>query len=363
MRVCLFGWFGFKNLGDDLLLSVMLEQISNTVSSIEVGLKDRSYLAPLLKTYPKVRATPRSIKSLFVAALRNDCLIIGPGGLFPHPNLLKVFVFFIITLWWKLLGKHVVWFCFGASRRQDSFSAVLWRGIARLSDLFISRDDNVFVGSKIHASATCYVATDAIFTVASSDVIARPNRAAVCLANLFTDGETGYGVFLDSCVQTVRHINEKGLEVDLLSFTAGADERLNIDIALHVPGCHVLSYEQTLKTVRGGLRYRLVVGMRFHAVVLGLLGVSTVVPIAYADKTEALARQAGIEDKLTFFCKGGDSSYFGRDIPLDAEKVSAAVDAALVTEGDDLRMKAVIKDKRRIAMEAFVLLKSFIGGG
>lgn len=363
MRVYLFGWFGYKNLGDDLLLSVMLHNLSGVAERVEVCLKECEYLQQFLVKYPEAFADRRSIFGLFKAALWNDCLIIGPGGLFPHPNLMKTLVFFMVTLWWKLLGRRVIWFCFGASRRQNPVSSMLWRVIARLADLFISRDDNIFTGANISLSNTAFVATDVVFSLATSDAAKRlSDRAAVCFANLYETGEEGYATFLEGCEKVAMHIREKGLEVDLLSFTAGSDERLNSDIAKHVQGCRTFSYEQSLKAVRDGLRYRIVVGMRFHSVVLGLLGGSPVVPIAYADKTEVLAREAGIEDRLTYFCKGG-GEYFGRVISLDSERISAAVDSALAAEEDKYRIETIVSDKRRVAMNAFMKLKRTVGGG
>lgn len=83
-RILLWGWYGFENLGDDLLLDTMLQHLQGEIT------------VPMNKSYAlqNVNEVSRSYKELVLGAFKNDVLIIGPGGLFPFDN--KRRCFFII---------------------------------------------------------------------------------------------------------------------------------------------------------------------------------------------------------------------------------------------------------------------------
>lgn len=86
-RVLLWGWYGFENLGDDLLLDTMLQHLQGEIT------------VPMNKSYElqNVNEVSRSYENLVIGAFRNDVLIIGPGGLFPFDNKVKVLLYYIIS--------------------------------------------------------------------------------------------------------------------------------------------------------------------------------------------------------------------------------------------------------------------------
>lgn len=277
MRIRLHGWFGFRNLGDDLLLQKALDVLggSGAVSSIEVSVRESGYLQGFLRTDKPLSFAGRGMGSLFKAALHQDALVVGPGGLFPHRNLPKVAVYLVLTAWWKLLGRKVAYFGLGATSSQDAFSAFCWRRIAALSDLFVCRDSDLLDACGIAEGERAFAASDMVFLDGPSGQAGENGRIAVALANLFSDGEEGLEAFADGCVSIVSDLAEGGQGVDLLSFTAGRDEDLNEAIASKLIGrdIRVLDYSETLSAALAGLeRYRLVLGMRFHSVLLAARG-------------------------------------------------------------------------------------------
>ncbi|WP_297997912.1 hypothetical protein [uncultured Phascolarctobacterium sp.] len=101
-KVMIWGWFGFENLGDDLLLRTMLSFLDKKENVITV---------PMKKTYKQtinINQIYRNYKHLVFGVFNNDVLIIGPGGLFPFDNKLKVALYLIITMIWKLMNRKVV---------------------------------------------------------------------------------------------------------------------------------------------------------------------------------------------------------------------------------------------------------------
>lgn len=251
MKVHLHGWFGFKNLGDDLLLQQAVNAIGavDGVNRIEIGVDKHDYLDDFLNSNVDIVYSSRGMGYLFQSAFSNDALVIGPGGLFPHRNPIKVFVYLLLTGWWKVLGKKVLYFGLGATSLQDSFSINCWRHIASHSDAFLARDSDLLNACGIRETDTLYSAADAVFLGSDGDCIQTNQRiVAVAFANLYNRGEDGFDSFEADCAKLVKHLAEQTDKVELLSFTAGADEDLNKQIAgsLGFSNVVALSYEGTL---------------------------------------------------------------------------------------------------------------------
>lgn len=368
MRIYLFGWFGFKNIGDDLLLAGMLDFFSRyEVQSLEVAVRESGYLETLFSQYAIARPVKRNYVDMFRAAFRCDCLVIGPGGLFPQDNLPKVIVFLLLTFIWRLLRRRVVFFCVGGNSRQRPLSALIWRLIASMSNLFISRDENLLQGASIAQKPNVFSAADAVFGIAgtlNTTISLRRDNAchgiALALANLFDfDGGPDYEAFVESCSLIVRHAQRRGYEVTLLTFTAKSDGQLNADIETRVPSVRVLGYEDTLAELKNLSKYTLVVGMRFHSVVLSLLQGVPVIPVAYADKTKRLALSCGLSSMLTLFCRSA-SEYFQRPIPLDSKDICNKIDCLLSNRNAGIVNNSVIQGYVDRAHWAFEKLAEII---
>lgn len=228
-KVLLWGWYGFENLGDDLLLDTMLQHLQGEIT------------VPMNKSYAlqNVNEVSRSYKELVRGAFKNDVLIIGPGGLFPFDNKPKVFLYYLITRLWILMGREVIFFGIGISEKMGNLSAVLWRRMAKTADLFITRSENVLErlklieSEKIHAMADCVFASE----VASEIEYPEENRVAVSVANLQNDNQKAFDDTVEKWSEVVKKLINKGFSVDLIAFTKGADDKMIDAILSKLKNC------------------------------------------------------------------------------------------------------------------------------
>ena len=364
MKAHLHGWFGFKNLGDDLLLQQAVDAISSVdgVDRIEIGVDKSEYLESFLKTDKELVFSSRGIGYLFRSALANDALVIGPGGLFPHRNPLKVFVYLLLTGWWKMLGKKVLYFGLGATALQDFISVACWRRIASLSDAFLTRDSDLLNACGIAETNSVYSAADAVFLGSNDGLIQTSQRiAAVAFANLYGPGEGGFDDFKADCVKLVEHLAEQVDKIELLSFTAGADEELNEEIAglLGLNNVVALPYEATLDAVSRSKNYALVLGMRFHSVLLSAREGIPVVAISYAHKTERLLSNLGFTVDCIKFCKDMDG-YYEEAIPLNTELIMHACDSALTDPSSYIANRKSVQNMRVSAQKMVTTLRDVL---
>ena len=226
-RIMLWGWFGFENLGDDLLLKTMISNLSSDSRMLTIPMR-----TPYNIENQNIKQIGRSYKELFKGAFNNDVLIIGPGGLFPFDNPKKVMIYFGVTLLWKALGRRVAYFGVGISERMNPFSSRIWKAIAQMSDLFITRSPrvieklNIRGSDRIHTMADTVFASDLKFGVCPCE-----NKVAIFIANLEQPGmEKEYQTVVKTWQDTVSALLNKGFLVDLFAFTKEMDDRLATDI-------------------------------------------------------------------------------------------------------------------------------------
>ena len=321
-RILLWGWYGFENLGDDLLLDTMLQHLQGEIT------------VPMNKSYAlqNVNEVSRSYKELVLGAFKNDVVIIGPGGLFPFDNKPKVFLYYLITRLWILMGREVIFFGIGISEKMGNLSAVLWRRMAKTADLFITRSENVLKrlklieSEKIHAMADCVFASE----VANETEYPEENLVAISVANLQNDNQKAFDDTVEKWSEVVKKLINKGFSVDLIAFTKGADDKMIDAILSNLKNCvwegvQPVYYSQATNAVSSWNRYKFAICMRFHSLVLSILNAVPAIPIAYGHKTFSLAEKCGLNDYLLVY-NTYQSEYFGKTIDISASQILEKVD-------------------------------------
>ena len=355
-KVLLWGWYGFENLGDDLLLDTMLQHLQGEIT------------VPMNKSYAlqNVNEVSRGYKELVLGAFSHDTVIIGPGGLFPFDNKPKVFLYYLITRLWILMGREVIFFGIGISEKMDDLSAVLWRRMAKTADLFITRSENVLErlklieSEKIHAMADCVFASE----VANEIEYPEENRVAISVANLQNDNQKALDDTVEKWSEVVKKLINKGFSVDLIAFTKGADDKM-IDAILSnlkncVGGVQPVYYSQAINAVSSWNRYKFAICMRFHSLVLSILNDVPAIPIAYGHKTFSLAEKCGLNDYLLVW-NIYQSEYFGKTIDISASQILEKVD--LLCSSIDSVKTEMLKNKCSLigsASAAFMQLEKLL---
>lgn len=320
-RVFLWGWFGFENVGDDLLLQTVFHHLSAPARKITVAMA-RPYT-----TLPSgITQVHRSYAELFRGALHNDVLIIGPGGLFPFDSVPKLAVYLAITAFWKMLGRKVIFWGVGISERMSSQSAFLWRRIIANSDLFITRSPGVLRVIGVNETETVHTMADAVFSASLPFVHrAKENCVVVSPANLSEKEDIAhFQNVVSTWASVIRELLRMDYQVDVVSFTKGADEEMASAIVNAFEDCRervrYLDYEHTLNDIEQWSSYSFSVCMRFHSLVLSVLAGVPPLPIAYGHKTQALAKTIGLEKYGTRW-NCFQNKYFGTSIDVSAEEI------------------------------------------
>ena len=336
-RIMLWGWFGFENLGDDLLLKTMMSNLASDSRMLTIPMR-----TPYNIENQNIKQIGRSYKELFKGVLINDVLVIGPGGLFPFDNPKKVMTYLFITLLWKMLGRKVAFFGVGISERMNPLSSKLWKAIAQMSDLFITRSPgvieklNIRESDRIHTMADTVFASDLRFKTCQCE-----NRVAIFIANLQQPGmEKEYQTVVKTWQDTVLALLNKGFFVDLIAFTKETDDRLASDIVEAFRkrgGVHIICYKDAIDAIEDLKRYKITISMRFHALVLSLLAEIPTVPIAYGHKTYSLAEKSGLSEYVMIW-NSFQKEYYGYTQDMKADDLLQKVDL-IISQYDEVKEK------------------------
>lgn len=352
-KILNWGWYGFENLGDDLLLNTMLKHLHGDIT------------VPMKKKYalPNVNQVKRSYKELALGAFHYDTVIIGPGGLFPFDNKSKVLLYYLITRLWLLRGRKVIFFGIGISEKMSSNSAILWKRMAKTANLFIPRSEKVLkrIGlsesKEIHSMADCVFASK----VTSEDESIEKNRVAISVANIQDENEKAFEDSVSKWSDVVKKLIRKGYFVDLIAFTKGADDKMVDAILSNLKNCawgvQPIYYRNAVSAVSSWNKYKFVICMRFHSLVLSILNGVPAVPIAYGHKTLSLAEKCGLSD-YTLVWNTFQNEYYGKNINISSSQIIEKVDL-LCANIDSVKTKMVENKCEPIksASDAFAQLK------
>lgn len=124
-RILICGYYGEHNLGDDALLSVLLNQLDDRWEPV-ITARDRQAvesLAPGIKTVDR-----RSLATVLKAVRQVDALILGGGSLLQDSTSTRSLIYYILLIWCaKSLQKPVLLWGQGLGPLKRRFSRLLVR--------------------------------------------------------------------------------------------------------------------------------------------------------------------------------------------------------------------------------------------
>lgn len=290
-KVVISGYYGFKNFGDELILSILTEKLKNLNAEITVFSSDPDWSR---KNYDINAIKSFDLKNVIKTIKNSDVLISGGGSLLQDATSLKSLVYYSLIIFIALcLKKKVIIFAQGIGPINNLFAQKIVFTLLKKCDYLSVRDE------KSHALLT----KNGI----SSDLVCDP---AFTLPDIPAAKELAVGIQLRSFktmnsdfIKKLADITSRKFpdkKIIILPFQAALDNNVceefikelklvNPDINAKI--LYNVSYSEIINAI-SKLEY--LIAMRFHALVIGLkYGVKSL-GINYDQKVEKLALEAGI---------------------------------------------------------------------
>ncbi|MDP2691166.1 MAG: polysaccharide pyruvyl transferase family protein [bacterium] len=300
MKLALFGNYGVNNLGDDLILKGFLNQHPDDEVMVFCGNPDRVHKQFGLEAHPFFPGGFRSIwkylisspyRRLFKRGLRElksaDRIFVGGGGILVDRHFKAVF------LWWRQLrniSRSGTPFAFVANsfELKHWWSQWLFKTYLKSAEQVTVRDSaSLRLAHSLGAQAKL-VEDLAMENVGVKFRMKDPKKTIVlALCKWGLDKRK-----MAELRNFVRSRQEEGFEVIGLAFQTEGDDDREVFAELDT-GIPVRSGMEEVLTELGNCN--LIVGMRFHSVLLGLKMQKPVIAIAYQKKVRHLMEDAGKE--------------------------------------------------------------------
>jgi len=311
MKIGVIGYYGFGNLGDELLLSSFLQNMKEIAPSAEINVYSK-YPQDTKKTY-NVNAIPRNN---FLAVKDYDILVFGGGGLIQNSTSIKSLMFYLLhVVLAKFYRKKVVLLAQGIGPLSGRFAKIISRIIINMTDLITVRDESSkSLLKSIGVTKPIEVTADLVFSLEfpieknSSHAIGISVRSANVASDKYRLEISKFIKYLMGMSKSVVLLCLK--EEDILEA-----KKINELLANQVD---IVSPMQVVNKMRS---LDVIIGMRLHSLILATMMKIPFVALSYDPKVAsfaAMANQRYIDLKDLSF--QSLSTYYN-DINLDKRSI------------------------------------------
>jgi len=286
-KAVISGYYGFKNYGDEAILSVLTTHLKSLNIEPVVLSSDVEYTS---KNYSVDAVNRFDLKKVFNVIKSSDILISGGGSLLQDVTSLKSLVYYIFIIFLGvILNKKTIIFAQGVGPINNKFAAIIVKHILKLCSYVSVRDENSLKLLKkwgVDADLVC----DPVFSYAPLDVV-KERTIGIQLRDFST-------MNLNLLQKLAMLINEKYSDYKVCIFSLQYSQDYDLS----------KRFESILKNINSNIQTEIVtekiteklssleflIGMRFHALLVSIKSGVKCCAINYDIKVENLAKAIGI---------------------------------------------------------------------
>lgn len=288
-RVVLSGYFGFKNFGDEAILSVLVDKLKQLNKRITVISSDPQYTTGKFKHIRSVHTL--KIPDIISVIFKSDFLISGGGSLLQDITSLKSLIYYLFIIFIALiLRKKVIIFAQGIGPISNPIGIVLTKNILKHCSYISVRDiksHELLKSWGIDSDLLC----DPIFST-EVPAVEKNNTVAVQLRNCKSLNED----FIDRLAQKIsQEFSDK--QIKIYSFQDSIDLEVckKFEKALNMlnPEIQTEIYANLTdaQIIQNLAKAEFLIAMRFHAIIIGLLAGVKTLGINYDIKIEKISSE------------------------------------------------------------------------
>ncbi len=287
LNLVISGYYGFKNFGDEAILSVLTEHLKSLGANVTVITSNPAYTSQkdnveTVKTF--------DIKNIIRVLKNSDALISGGGSLLQDVTSLKSLMYYAFIIFLALIfKKKVLIFAQGIGPLNSKLSQFIVKNLLKQAAFISVRDEKsleLLADAGISAKLVC----DPIFSVEIPET-PKEKKLVVQLRSFPTLNDE----FLNELAQNInKNFSDKKIEILSLQDSLDKDvcekfnnilKNLNPNIITSVKTG--LLPQEIINTIANA---EYLIGMRFHALLIGLRAGTKTLAINYDIKVENLAK-------------------------------------------------------------------------
>ena len=286
-KVCISGYYGFKNFGDEAILKVLTEHLKQLNADITVFSSDTEYTS---KTYGVNSVRSFDFKNLIKSLKSCDVLISGGGSLLQDVTSLKSLIYYSLVIALGILfNKKIIIFAQGIGPINSSFARSLVKNLLSFCTLVTVRDKNSFSLLKnwgIDAKLVC----DPIYSMKIADN-QKSNSVGIQLRDFKT---MNYNLLQKLALMIVTKFSDKKVKIFSLQEAQDLEISKRFEKLIHSFNSEIDTEIITEDIVENISELEFLIAMRFHAILTALKAGVKTCAINYDIKVEKLAKDANL---------------------------------------------------------------------
>lgn len=285
VKVCISGYYGFKNFGDEAILKVLTEHLKDadvTVLSSDSQFTSDTYGVKSVKTF--------DLKNVVKTIQNTDILISGGGSLLQDVTSLKSLIYYSLIIALGLLfNKKVIIFAQGIGPINNKFAQIVVKNLLKQCSLVTVRDENslkLLENWDIDAKLVC----DPIYSL---DVPCQEKTNAIGIQ--IRDFKTmNYNLLQKLAMLVSTKFSDKKVEIFSLQEAQDLELCRKFEKILLSVNPEIKTEIATDNIIERISKLEYLIAMRFHAILVALKSGVKTCAINYDIKVEKLAQDADL---------------------------------------------------------------------
>ncbi len=293
-KICISGYYGFDNFGDETILKILTEHIKNYKCDTEITV----FSASPEKTAENLKVKCINSFSVFKvvkAIMSCDTLISGGGSLLQDSTSAKSLIYYLLILFLAVLfGKKIVIFAQGIGPIKNKTLSFITMTLLKKADYITLRDENSLNLLKKNG-INAKICADPVWNL-NLKVCEKSNKTGIQLRNCsMVDNE-----FLIKLAQNI-NTYYKDKEILILSLQNKLDteicKRFQEELYKMNPNINATVVKNTSndKVIKDICSLDELIAMRYHACLIAIKAGVKVLPINYDIKVETIAKQFNLK--------------------------------------------------------------------
>ena len=373
MKIIISGYYGFNNIGDEAILQKIINDIKDNIigAHITVFSANPSYYREVFRVHSVNCSIFKNFYTLIKEIMNCDCFILGGGGMLSDWQKSGPFLWLTLPIISVLFRKKLIIYCVGVNPFRTLYGKLLLRFVLNHTSLIIVRDiySKYCLLNSIGQKKDIYVTVDTAITLQTaktnffknylkskllSDKISLEKpKIGICpspffhIPKLWPNSLDRYKRLKNDFCNLIKFlIDEFKANIFLIPIS------LNYDIPL-IKDIHKLLDEKsklftylvdTLRTPEDLMnvlsKMDLIIGMRFHSIVLSINLAIPFVGIIYGKKHKYLLKKINFLQNSIIISDG----FHEKDSDMDFNKIKKII---LNIWNNKTQIRDILKEKKK----------------
>lgn len=375
--ILLYGWFGEGNLGDELILTSMIQIVRKAIPQARISvmsskpgetkrLHTGESIDGTISTYidHRARTIARACKYGIIPVCRNlfrpDIVVLATGGALSDWNYASAVPIFDLIEFWAAHNKVI--FLFGVGAGPISHNESIKRFSKPLSKVRLITVRDEYSKSELEKLGlrNVVLSRDLVFSLgdyfgrwASRGDVVQVKRIGLVVAPVCKETPSVFEEFSRRLSRVATLLSCK-YKVTIIPFQRDYDYPLMVKLANTDKRIECANEGNTIQSILDTVAEQdLIIGMRFHSLVVSLLMRKLVIPIVYHPKCYSLAKELGLTRYAEYVGNGGN----WENSNIDVERLVRSVELIQTDRHYHENVEMLLGRKAAASTEVDALIK------